>query len=134
MVFSFFSCKSEFSEKYKSDIVQTCLDHLYNEKKQMVLEQTRLVLVMDSVTDGLDNLHFGKNKIALKQVAPSDIKIYYLPEQDKSLRYLKIKYAKTDADHVTVVLELPNVNTWYTYYLKRNEDKWDIAARDLEMR
>jgi hypothetical protein len=62
----------------------------------------------------------------LKEVLASAIKVYFSPKQDMSKRYLKIKYSQVDTDHLNIVIELPNVNTWFTYYLKRNGFDWKI--------
>jgi hypothetical protein len=55
-------CKNDLLMANKTENVQACLDSLYRQKTHSSLNKSQLILVKDSLSAGLEHLHFGKIK------------------------------------------------------------------------
>ena len=121
-----YGCESNSAFLHKTENVQSCLNLLLQKQKRNYesLEHCRLILIKDSNTADLGDLYYGKNKVIVKDVAPSEIKIYAFEKDDTGTRYLKLSYIVVDDHTVNVEINLPNVNHFIKFILTRTGTSW----------
>ncbi|MBC7399060.1 MAG: hypothetical protein H7289_03880 [Mucilaginibacter sp.] len=130
---SAYSCENNSAIVNKTANVQACLDELLLKQKKYYnyLEHCKLILVKDSHTADLGQLHYGGNKIAIKDTPPSDIKVYAPEKDDTGIRYLKLKYIIVDNNTINVEIDLPNVNSFIKFRLTRTGNIWKAKLMQI---
>jgi hypothetical protein len=126
LVISIYGCKSNSAFVHKTENVQECLNLLLQKQKKNYesLEHCRLILIKDSNTADLGDLYYSKNKVIIKDVAPSEIKVYAFEKDNTGTRYLKLSYIIVDDHTVNFEINLPNVNHFIKFILTKIGAIW----------
>jgi|GEM_PF-7109388 len=122
----FFLCNCTYPAINRTTIVQTCLDSLRRDRDFMFLDHSEIILVKNTNSTGLDDLHWGANKIALRDTATAEIRVYVPGDAISNKRYLIINKLNTSNNNARVELGLPNTNEALIVDMVKNDEEWRV--------
>jgi hypothetical protein len=73
LIFGYSNVNAQSNQKAK--LIQMCLDNMYKSKMFKFFEKSPLILVKNKYSLGLKRLHFGNNRLVLKDIPLSDPRI-----------------------------------------------------------
>ncbi len=122
-----FLCNCKYSATNNTVIIQSCLDSLHRDSDFDFLNQATIVLIKNVNSSGLADLHWGKNKISVKDTSAAEIKVYVPGDTLYKKRYMRINKFQANNDTAHVDLTLLNTNEDLAFDLVRNDTKWRVA-------
>lgn len=122
----FFLCNCKYPANNNTTVIQSCLDSLQRDSDFKFLDHSEIILVKNSNSTGLDDLHWRANKIAVRDTTAAEITVYAPGDAISNKRYLIINKFNTDNYNARVELELPNTNETLILDLVRNEKGWRV--------
>ena len=121
-----FLCNCKYPATNSTTIVQTCLDSLRRDTDFGFLDHAEIILVKNANSSGLDDLHWGANKIALRDTATAEIRVYVPGDAITNKRYLIINKLNTSNNNARVELGLPNTNEALIVDMVKNDEGWRV--------
>lgn len=129
----FFLSNCTYPAINRTTIVQTCLDSLRRNNYFDFLDHTKIILVKNANSSGLNDLYWGSNKIAVRDTTADEIKVYVPGDAISNKRYLIINRLTTDNNNARVELEFPNTRVSSTLDMVRNDKGWRVKHFDISI-
>lgn len=123
-VFAIFICTCSEKPTLKTQLVQACIDNMYENKSFEHLGESPLVLIKNQFSKDLDALHFGGNKIILKEMPISEQNFRFKTLAKKDSAYFKVESYKIDKDRAVVGLYFPLLS--YSFNLIKGDGNWIV--------